>query len=187
MIQSHVAINSDVDAVVDADRGPLIVRARCIRPAYASITKIHAKHEGDGIVLLYIFVVTLAHVLIVTDDIEIHDMDRPLLIHHLRRCIELLKKLLHRACYLDSPSNGIESHYFGLALISASSRAMRDLYDRSSRRPICVPKMWLVPDLFESELRQSKTLGSYVALLSLPVHQICPFLVSFKRRLKIFE
>jgi ubiquitin-protein ligase E3 C len=64
---------------------------------------------------------------------------------------------------------------------------MRDLYDRSSRRPLCVPKGWLIEDLLDKELKQCKTASQYEALLALPVLRVCPFLVSFKRRLKLFE
>jgi hypothetical protein len=213
LIQSNKTMLLDVESLVDADRGSSNVRTRSLRPLYSNVTckrsgalNVNTSNnntltaEGDGVVLLYLFVSTLAHVLIVTDDVEIHDMDRPLPVHQIRRCVELLKKLLYRACYVDverddrnSSSSGStstrrsESNYFGLAIISASSRVMRDLYDRSSRRPICVPKLWLVPDLFEREIRQCKVYNDYVALLSLPVLRVCPFLVSFKRRLKIFE
>jgi len=115
-------------------------------------------------------------------------MDRPVPVHQLRRCIQVLKKLLYRACCIDDCSaEATESNYGGLALISASSKTMRDLYDRSSRRPLCVPKLWLVPDLLEKEIRQCKTYRDYVSLLSSPVLRVCPFLVSFKRRLKLFE
>lgn len=64
---------------------------------------------------------------------------------------------------------------------------MRDLYDRSSRRPLCIPKAWLVDDLLDKELKQCKTASQYTSLLATPVLRVCPFLVSFKRRLKLFE
>lgn len=77
--------------------------------------------------------------------------------------------------------------YVGCAMITVSARAMSDLYNRSSRRALCLPKVWLVPDLLERELRSSKTHEDYVSLLSGPVLRVCPQLVSFKRRLKLFE
>ena len=107
------------------------------------------------------------------------------------RCILILKQLLYRACCIDDvgTSNAMtkESNYFGLALINSAARTMRDLYDRSSRRPLSIPKLWLVEDLLESEIRSCKTEQDYISLLSLPVLRVCPFLVSFKRRLKLFE
>jgi ubiquitin-protein ligase E3 C len=140
------------------------------------------------------FVTCLSHVLIITDDIEIHDMDRPLPPHQLRRIILLLKRLLYRACCVDDvhASSGVSrsisnSNYFGLSLISSSSRTMRDLYDRSSRRPLCTPKMWLIEDLLEKDLKRCKRYDQFASLLSTPVLRVCPFLVSFKRRLRLFE
>lgn len=157
-----------------------------LRPTYENSGQ-HGKNIGG--VLLFVFISALSHVLIVTDDCEIHDMDQPLPIHQLRRCIQLLKKLLYRACCVDdvSKDNRIDSNYFGLSLISSSSKAMRDLHDRSSRRPLAVPKLYVVDDLLEKDLRRCKKHDDYVALLSTPVLRVCPFLVSFKRRLKIFE
>jgi ubiquitin-protein ligase E3 C len=71
--------------------------------------------------------------------------------------------------------------------VSASVKVMRDLYDRSARRPLCVPKLWLVDNLMVKEIQGCKTHRDYVDLLSTPVFRICPFMVSFKRRLKLFE
>jgi ubiquitin-protein ligase E3 C len=138
------------------------------------------------------FVCTLAHSLIITDDVEIHDMDKPIPLHQLRRSIQLLKKLLYRACCLDVARSDddllrSQSNHFGLSLLSASSRTMRDLYDRSSRRPLCVPKLWIVEDLLDKDIRRCKTASEYEALLTTPVLRVCPFLVSFKMRLKLFE
>jgi len=165
------------------------VKCTSIRP----LQKQQGKDEGTAI--FYLFVESLAHQLILTDDTEIHDMERPLPLHQLRRCIVTLKQLLYKACCIDeaflSDSDAKpmarDANYFGLALIKASSRSMWDLYDRSSRRLICVPKLWIVDDLMEKELRRCKTEKDYVSLLSAPVLRVCPFLVSFKRRLRLFE
>lgn len=143
---------------------------------------------SDGIFQLFIFLSTLLHTLIITDDVEIHDMGKPIPLHQLRRCIQVLKKLLHRACCLDLPKEeDTPSQYLGLSLISASAKVMRDLYDRSSRKPLCLPKLWIIDDLLECEIRRCDSFDDYERLLSLPVLRICPFLVSFKRRLKLFE
>lgn len=170
------------------DRIP--VKCACIRPEYNK-----KGIEEDGPVIFYLFIESLAHQLILTDDTEIHDMERPLPLHQLRRCIVTLKQLLYKACCVDEAilSNpdaqpiDRDASYFGLALIKASSRSMWDLYDRSSRRLICVPNLWIVDDLMETELRSCKTENDYVFLLSAPVLRVCPFLVSFKRRLRLFE
>ena len=157
------------------------------------------RSDGNlGSVVLYVFVSCLANTLIVTDDVELHDMNKPLPPHQMRRCILLLKKLLYRATCVDdikatndgsisASSYSAETNYFGLALISAASKTMRDLYDRSSRRPLCPPKLWSIEDLLEKDIRRCKTREEYASLLSLPVLRVCPFLVSFKRRLRLFE
>jgi ubiquitin-protein ligase E3 C len=196
MIQSDSSVVANLYSIIDHSKGTVPVRSLSIRPSYGSSKK--GVGNNDGGALLFVFVSTLSHVLIVTDDTEIHDMERPLPLHQLRRCIQTLKQLLYRACCVDdvssSPEGGSflkssiqESNYFGLALIYAASRTMRDLYDRSSRRPFCVPKLWLIEDLMEREIRRCKVEDDYVSLLSMPVLRVCPFLVSFKRRLRIFE
>ena len=193
LIQSDSAIVSDVYSIIDEGNDP--IRALSIRPTFGVKTTNGGSSASNGAALLFVFVNALSHMLIITDDTEIHDMEKPLPLHQLRRCIQVLKQLLYRATCLDdvndnSGSRGskrLESNYFGLALISASRRTMTDLYDRSSRRPICVPKLWLIQDLMEKEIRRCKTEDDYVSLLSTPALRVCPFLVSFKRRLKLFE
>jgi hypothetical protein len=195
LIQSDSGIVSDLYAIIDPNKGRIPVRALCIRPSYPTGKGNLSANDGDGAALLYVFVCALSHVLIITDDTDIHDLERPIPLHQLRRCIQTLKMLLYRTCCLDDTDNSddndrkkiLQSNYFGLALVYAASRTMRDLYDRSSRRPFCVPKLWLVEDLMEKEIRRCKTHDQYVALLSAPVLRVSPFLVSFKRRLKIFE
>ncbi|GAX20926.1 ubiquitin-protein ligase E3 C [Fistulifera solaris] len=181
MIQSDSQVVAELHSVIDPDKGRIPVRMLRTKPAIISDSRC------DGWTLLFMFVSLLGHVLIVTDDVELYDMDKPLPLHQIRQCIQFLKKLLYRACCLDDLSIAQSSTYFGLALITASSRAMKDLYDRSSRRPLCTPKLWIVSDLMESEIRSCKRHEDFTSLLHLPVLRLCPFLVSFKRRLKLFE
>lgn len=146
-------------------------------------------NTGEAILLL--FVVSLSHILIVTDDVELHEMDSPLPLHQIRRCILLLKNLLHRACCIDDmkwdKTGSFPTNHFGLSLIASSSKLMRDLHDRSSRRPLCAPKLWLCDDLLEEEIRRSKGYEDYCNVIDSPVLRVCPFLVSYKKRLKLFE
>ena len=190
IIQSDPNIVADVYGIIDPSKGKVAVRSLSARPLFGRKKVL----QNNGGILLFTFVCALAHVLVITDDTDIHDMDKPLPLHQLRRCVQTLKKLLYRACCVDDThtseleaAKSPSSNYFGLALISWTSKTMRDLYDRSSRRPFCVPKMWLVEDLMEKDIRRCKSHEDYVALLSAPVLRVCPFLVSFKRRLKIFE
>lgn len=117
---------------------------------------------------------------------------KPLPKHQLRRCILLLKKLLYRACCLDDVHEATKVGTYnstpcGLALIAASAKLQTDLYNRSSRRLLCAPKLWIEDGLLEQELSRCKTHNEYTILLSTPVCRLCPFLISFKRRLVLFE
>lgn len=153
------------------------------------ITRNHPKNTAQSILLM--FVISLSHILIVTDDIELHNMGSPLPLHQIRRCILLLKTLLYRACCLDDTkafdSGSFMNNHFGLSLITSSSKLMRDLHDRSSRRALCAPKLWLFEDLLEGDIKRSKSYDDLCVVLQSPVLRVCPFLVSFKRRLKLFE
>lgn len=148
--------------------------------------RLRTYHSNDAACLLYLFLSVFSHVLIVTDDAELHEMGRPLPLHQVRRCIHLLKKILFRAACTDDSS--LDGETFGLSLITAASRTMRDLYDRSSRRPICVPKFWIVDSLLESDIGKCKRHEEFNSLLQTsPILRVCPYMVPFKRRLKLFE
>ncbi|KAL3945620.1 MAG: hypothetical protein SGBAC_000276 [Bacillariaceae sp.] len=189
MLQGEKHLTTSINAVVSPTKVKVPVRCLSIRPCYGK----DKKHQTrtNAVALLFLFVSSLSHTLIITDDAEVHEMEKPLPLHQLRRCVELLKQLLYRACCVDdvndSNTSVFQSDYFGLALVNSTAKTMRDLYDRSSRRPISTPKLWLIEDLLENEIKKSKTEHDFVALLSTPVLRICPFLVSFKRRLKLFD
>jgi ubiquitin-protein ligase E3 C len=195
VIQSNPRIVSDLYAVIDVNRGAAPIRTLSTRPMYKCLPHSHygACDGNVGSAALLLFTTCMSHTLIVTDDVEIHEMEKPLPKHQLRRCILLLKKLLYRACCLDDIheatkiGRGLDSSHFGLALISTSARLQNDLYSRSSRRLLCAPKLWIEDGLLEQDLRRCTTHQEYSSLLSTPVCRLCPFLVSFKRRLKLFE
>lgn len=179
--------------------GNIPVKSISVRPLYRSNQE--AVNGSDGPSIFYLFILSLAHSLIITDDTELHDLEKPIPLHQLRRAIVVLKNLLYKACVTDDPLfsandnsdskvpaiGSMQSNYFGFALIQASSKTMFDLYDRSSRRPLCVPKLWTIDDLLEKELRRCKTAQDYIDLLKSPVLRVCPYLVSFKRRLRLFD
>jgi ubiquitin-protein ligase E3 C len=205
IIQSDETVIKDIYDVIDADRNTKPIRSVNNQPYFASSKdRRKANQEStnrDGTAVFYLFLCTFCHVLIITDDIEIHDMDRPLPMHQIRRCIQILKKLLYRVTCIDNcpvPESVIESsqrtpqdistNFFGIALVSASARTMRDLYDRSSRRPFCMPSLWTISSLMETEISRCKKFEDYQSLLQTsPVLRVCPYMVSFKRRLKLFE
>jgi len=195
LLQSDKSVASDLNSLLDANKRPNPIRS-LRSPTIFKNRDTTAVDDDDNIsaAVLLMFTMTMVHTLIVTDDIELHEMSTPLPPHQIRRCILLLKKLLHRTCCVDDTtarnyySKSYSSNHLGLSLISASSRVMRDLYDRSSRRPLCVPKLFLVRDLMEADIRRcGDSYDEYVSLLQSPVLRICPFLVSFKYRLKLFE
>jgi len=195
IIQSNPRVVSDLYQVIDVRKRGLPIRTLTAHPTYKRLQ--HSNYgAGDGnvgSVVLLMFAVCLSHTLIVTDDVEIHEMEKPMPKHQLRRCILLLRKLLYRACCLDDVHDAtkqggcFDSSHLGLALISSASKLQNDLYSRSSRRLLCVPKLWIEEGLLENDLKRCKTHHDYTLLLSSPVCRICPFLISFKRRLKLFE
>ena len=110
--------------------------------------------NNDAAVLLMVFSCCLFHTLVVTDDADIYEADEPIPKLHLRRYINVMKKLLFRACWLDEISSTMSRHqrphdwnsnFFGISVISAAVRIMKDLHDRSSRRPICEWSIQLQP------------------------------------------
>jgi ubiquitin-protein ligase E3 C len=205
LIQSDEAIIRDIYDLLDANRCSRPLHLVSNQPCFVSSNdrrKVkHGPIRHDGASVLYLFLSTFSHVLIITDDTEIHDMERPLPMHQIRRCIQLLKKMLHRVACIDirasqeaspesneSKSNADQQSFFGKALLSVSSRTMRDLYDRSSRRPFCLPSLWTESSLMEKEIARCKKFEDYEQLLATsPVLRICPYMVSFKRRLQLFE
>lgn len=149
-----------------------------------------SKFVCDDIIIQLIFFLLVAPLRIEESNDVLNGIRKPLPIHQLRRCIVLIKKLLYRACCLDDiheASTSVQSNHVGLALISASSKLQNELYTRSSRRLLCAPKLWIEKDLLEEDLRKCRTHSDYITLLSTPVCRLCPFLISFKRRLKLFE
>ncbi|KAL9181070.1 hypothetical protein ACHAXT_009875 [Thalassiosira profunda] len=195
IVQSNPRVVSDLYALIDVNKCAAPIRTLNAQPTYKANDHTHYGAAGGnvGAAVLLMFVTCMSHTLMVTDDVEIHDMEKPLPKHQLRRCVLLLKKLLYRACCLDDVheatkgGRGVESNHFGLALIATSSKTMADLYSRSSRRLLCAPKLWIEEGLLESDLKRCKSHLDYITLMKTPVLRICPFLVSFKRRLKLFE
>jgi len=193
--------NEQIRSLTDANPGKdkMPVRALQITTALgsknSSATGIsHIDPPPDGPLLLYIFSLCIAHTLVITDDTEIHELDQPIQKHQLRRCIVLMRKFLYRSCWLDDVlpslrrgSQNWSSNYFGVSLIASVVRTMREMHDRSSRRLLCAPDLWVVDDLLEKELSKCKKYEECTGLLQMQLLRRCPFLVPFKRRLKLFE
>lgn len=188
-IQSEPSLLAEVTDIADAAKNSLPVRSISLFPKRDNKTlHVDILKNRRGASLLLLFNATFSHELIVTDDTELHRMDKPLHMHQIRRCIIYLKGLLYRiSCHDLENSTQVPNNCLGLALISSSSSLLRDLYDRSSRELVCSPKTWLINDLLEKNLRQCKSYSDFNRLLDIPVLQLCPYLISFKRRLKLFE
>lgn len=188
-IQSEPSLLAEVTGISDTSKHNIPVRSISLFPKLDNeVLHLNTIQNSRGASFLLLFNATLSHELIVTDDMELHRMEKPLHLHQIRKCILYLKGLMYRiACYDVENDVQVPNNYLGLALISFSSSLLRDLYDRSSRELLCSPKTWLINDLFERNLRESKSYRDYNSLLDRPILQLCPYLVSFKRRLKLFE
>jgi len=139
-------------------------------------------------IVLLIFASSLAHILIIADD-----TDLPIPRHQILRCIVLFKRLLYRLCCAEVPiEKGVDGkvntpNHLGVSLMGYILKCLRDLYDKSSRRPICAPKLFTVDDILEKEIKTCKTYEDFLALLNNPILRLAPYLVPFKRRLIIFN
>ena len=83
MLQGEKDLTSSIDAVVSPTKEKLPLRCLSIRPYYGKDKKIQSRK--DAIALLFLFVSSLCHTLIITDDTEVHEMEKPLPLHQLRR------------------------------------------------------------------------------------------------------
>ena len=80
MIQSsEKGMKECIENLIHPTKEKLPGRCLSIRPFYGS------KRKDSAIALLFLFEHALGHTLIVTDDTEIHDMEKPLPLHQLRR------------------------------------------------------------------------------------------------------
>ena len=77
IVQSNPRVVSDLYAVIDVNKGAAPIRTLGIHPSYKRLQHSHYG-AGDGNVgaaVLLLFVTCVSHTLIVTDDVEIHDME----------------------------------------------------------------------------------------------------------------
>lgn len=186
LLQTNQILINDLHELVDVKKRPVPIRMTGLHSTFIN-GKINFT-ENIGCAFLVLLLGSLAHSLVVTDDIELHDLESPLPKHQIRRCVLLLKSILYRACCLDIDyKSSQESTHVGLSIIHLSAKIIRDLYDRSSRRLLCAPKSWLIDDLMDNEIRHCKTYEDYCDILNHPVLRVCPFFLSFKLRLKLFE
>eukprot|EP00501_MAST-03F_sp_TOSAG23-6_P002257 GSMAST32.ASY1.ANO1.2357.1 assembled CDS len=124
---------------------------------------------------LAIFCQCLSHLLLVVDDVELHEKGKPLHLHEIIRIIAILKKLL-----LFSNKTQNEKNQFPKYLLQCICCLMQNLYERNGRQPICKRSEWLADNNILSMVRNDSKLFDQVL-------RDCSYLVSFEERIKIFE
>jgi len=136
---------------------------------------------------LSVFAALLSTTLALTDDRELATV---LPQHHLLRVILLFKRLLNKAVRVDLRRKSDECDTaFGCSLVASCERVLRELYDRSSRKPLCTPALWLVDDhgKVEQDIAGARTFRHLQTLLHSPFFRVMPFAISLKARLRMFE
>ena len=76
IVQSNPRVVSDLYTVIDVKKGSTPIRAIGLLPTYKRIQHSHygACDGNVGAAVLLVFITCMSHTLIVTDDVEIHDM-----------------------------------------------------------------------------------------------------------------
>ena len=182
ILQSNTSTQKDLNILQSN-----VMQSLQISPSFTLLT--NTKSKSTSAPLLYVFLYTLTHVMVITDDFEIHELDKPIPKHQLLRCIILSKNILYKSCSSKEYAN-----YFGLSFISILTKTLRDLYDRSSRKPICTLDYWLITNddkiiqSFDDSIKHKKEYEEYINMLNNhSILLLCPFLIPFSKRLKLFE
>lgn len=76
IVQSNPRVVSDLYTVIDVKKGSTPIRAIDVLPTYKRMQHSHygACDGNVGVAVLLVFITCMSHTLIVTDDVEIHDM-----------------------------------------------------------------------------------------------------------------
>jgi ubiquitin-protein ligase E3 C len=76
IVQSNPRVVSDLYTVIDVKKGSTPIRAIDVFPTYKRMQHSHygACDGNVGAAVLLVFITCMSHTLIVTDDVEIHDM-----------------------------------------------------------------------------------------------------------------
>ena len=133
----------------------------------------------------------LSQLLVVLDDTELYDDGRPLPLHQLRRLVKWLKELLFqaantrdlKAAFAASGGGGSDEEVMGFFWRSGFT-LLKNLYDRSSRKPFVASQAWLVPGA-ETGRVLAEVQGQTPR--GLRILQCMPFALPFVERLKLFK
>ena len=152
----------------------------------------HAYIQNFGVVrtlaLIHVFASAFGHALVITDDAEIHETGNPLPLHHTRRVINLLKKLVMKSCKDRAKQYALPPHPFGDSLNFHNASVLNDLSSRHSRKPLGSTSLWTFEnDDISTLLKRCKHHNDFTSLLNLPVLKTMPYAVPLKTRLKLFE
>jgi hypothetical protein len=148
----------------------------------SNYSTLHFSSTKSAPVVLFMFASCFAHNLIIVDG-----MDLPLPRHQILRSILLFKRLVFRLCCKDTAIDHENPNHLGVSFMANVLKCLRDLYDKSSRRPICTPKLFTVDDILENDFKKCKSYEDYTSLLNMPILRLAPYLVPFKRRLLLYN
>jgi len=131
--------------------------------------------------VMAVFVQVYSHLLIVLDDSEVYESGKPFPLHQIKRIVSTFKCSLFRYIW-ESDSSACSP--FSRFLADSTSNLLKNLHDRSSRRPLCAAKVWLVEEASRgSVLREVQ--------LQTPRGQrllcLMPYCLAFQERLRLFQ
>uniref|UniRef100_A0A7S2WR58 HECT-type E3 ubiquitin transferase n=1 Tax=Mucochytrium quahogii TaxID=96639 RepID=A0A7S2WR58_9STRA len=114
----------------------------CMKNLAEALWIIYDESVGKEVDTLVVFCAVAQHVLVVTDDEELYEHHCPLHLYDIEQIIILLKNLGFKALMRKPKPEGLEK-----ALVDRSILLLGALYERQSRRALCVTKTWLVESL----------------------------------------
>jgi|GEM_PF-2700259 len=126
----------------------------------------------DNSPVLLVFCKVLSHLLLISDDEELHETFFPLHIVHLQSAIKILKDKLYCTLVKNETNR----------LTEAADTLLQTLYERHSRKPLCSSKEWLVSEL--NVLHGTQGLDP-VLRSKLLAHM--PYSIPFSERVRIFQ
>ena len=171
IICSNSEVRRDVEIILSSRHDSnSLVSIDCLdyilkNPIVGSATSKSYEQRNFGVVrslaLIQVFSMSFGHSLMITDDAEIHETGNPLPLHHVRRVINLLKKLVFKSCRDSKKGRDRDRpgavHYFGKSLNVCNASVLSDLSSRHSRKPLGSTDLWMIKnDELSSLLKRCK-------------------------------
>lgn len=137
----------------------------------------------------------LPTILVVSEDSELYEQNKPLPIHQIMRLLRLLKTTLYRnvkrdpSLFVELKAKECSNHELikstsRYAIYHAMSSILTDMYLRSSRKPFCTHSLWEVEEINTAAMRKELRDQTPFAVT---VYTKMPFIISFYERMKIFK